>query len=61
MVDAEAPVEWHHAGDCSLETRVGNATFHYFPSERRMEWRGRTFYGVASEDIDRFVRNRTDQ
>jgi len=59
--DALVPVEWHHGPGCALETTVGSATFLYFPSEMRMHWRGKDYYGVASEDIDNFVRNRTDR
>lgn len=55
------PVEWYHAGDCVIETRVGSATFRYHAAEMRMEFRGKDYYGVASEDIDRFVRNRSDR
>lgn len=57
----EQPIEWHHGEGCSLQYSNGHALFRYYPSEMRMEWRGKTYRGVASEDIDRFVRNRTDR
>ena len=60
MTTPDAPIEWRHGVGCTLEFNNGHAVFHYHPAKREMEWRGKVYFGVASEDIDRFVRNRTD-
>lgn len=54
----DEPIEWRHGEGCALEYINGYGLFRYHPSEMRMEWHGRNYYGVASEDIDAFVRNR---
>lgn len=61
MTCTAEPVAWDQHDPEHWIALVGTATFHYYPSERTMEWRGITFYGVDRTDIDRFVHNRTDR
>lgn len=50
-------IDWDRTAEPWV-ARVGPCTFRYYPAERRMVFRGKSYHGVAEGDIDAFVHNR---
>lgn len=53
-------LQWEIDGDTWVR-RVGHVTFRYYPAKMEMEWRGKTYRGIAEKDINQFVENRRDR